>query len=228
MSSYNSHRFEVALTLYDNGGNDTLDLRTDVYDQRIDLHPEGISDVYGLVGNLVIARDTLIENFIAGSGNDEIIGNAAANRLVAGDGDDWLQGNAGNDILEGGAGNDTLYGGPDGGDDRMYGGNGDDRIFGGKGDDTISGDAGDDTLSGGPDDDTFVFAPGDGDDIIKDFGNGNDNIDLSAFEGIDSFDDLSVEQQEDRVVIDLSGHGSGNIVLSDFNIANLDASDFIF
>ena len=55
----------VALTLYDNGGSDTLDLRTDTADQRVDLHPEGISDVYGLDGNLVIARGTVIEHFIA-------------------------------------------------------------------------------------------------------------------------------------------------------------------
>ena len=38
----------VVLTLYDNGGSDTLDLRTDTADQRVDLRPEGISDVYGL------------------------------------------------------------------------------------------------------------------------------------------------------------------------------------
>ena len=71
----------AALTLYDTGGNDTLDLRTDRDDQRIDLRPEGISDVYGLIGNLVIARDVVIENAIAGFGNDIIIGNEAANRL---------------------------------------------------------------------------------------------------------------------------------------------------
>ena len=70
-----------ALTLYDNGGIDTLDLRTDTRDQRVDLRPEGISDVYGLIGNLIVARDTLIENFIAGSGSDEVIGNSAANNL---------------------------------------------------------------------------------------------------------------------------------------------------
>ena len=67
----------VTLTLYDKDGNDTLDLRTDTTDQRVDLRPEGISDVYGLVGNLIIARDTLIENFVAGSGNDIVIGNEA-------------------------------------------------------------------------------------------------------------------------------------------------------
>ena len=290
----------VALTLYDNGGNDTLDLSTDTSDQYVDLRPEGISNVYGLKGNLLIARDTLIENFNAGSGNDQIIGNATANHLVGGAGDDVLEGGAGadrldggagsdtasyessnegvvvrlhhiaprgghakgdtfvgkvmvddvelpdiehltgsshNDILagdirdntlKGGAGDDTLYGGPDGGDDRMYGGNGNDRIYGGKGDDTLSGDAGNDTLFGGPGNDTFVFAPGNGNDTIKDFGRGNDRIDLNAFTDIDAFSDLSIKQQGDDVVVDLSGQGGGSIVLSDFNITNLDAADFIF
>lgn len=379
---------QAALTLYDNGGNDTLDLRTDTTDQRIDLRPEGISDVYGLVGNLVIARDTVIENFIAGSGDDEIIGNSAANRLVAGDGNDWLSGNAESDVLEGGAGtdtasyrgsdagvtvklkdgtgsgghaegdtlsgieyligsdyadifggdnhdnrlvgmdgndaiwggngddvleggagadrlnggigedtasyaasdagvvvrlhsrvaqgghadgdtfiglltvedtevpdiehltgsvyadilagdlrdnilrgsagDDTLYGGPGGGDDRLYGDEGNDRIFGGKGDDTINGGAGEDTLSGGRDADTFVFAPGDGNDNIMDFGNGEDRIDLSAFTDITSIDNLSMEQQGDDVLVDLSGLGGGTITVSGFDITDLHASDFIF
>ena len=101
----------VTLTLYDSGGIDTLDLRTDTNDQRVDLRPEGFSNVYGLTGNLIIARDTLIENFIAGSGDDTVIGNDAANYLEGRDGNDNLQGNGGNDILEGGSGGDRLDGG---------------------------------------------------------------------------------------------------------------------
>ena len=97
----------TTLTLYDNGGNDTLDLRTDVFDQRIDLRPEGTSDVYGLMGNLVIARDTLIENVIAGAGNDQVIGNTADNRLDGARGDDLLNGGAGADALKGGDGEDV-------------------------------------------------------------------------------------------------------------------------
>ena len=100
----------VTLTLYDNGGNDTLDLRTDAKDQRVYLRPEGISDVYGLVGNLLVARDTWIENFIAGSGDDLIIGNAVANDLNGRDGSDRIWGSGGDDILEGGAGADRLDG----------------------------------------------------------------------------------------------------------------------
>ena len=189
----------VTLTLYDNDGNDTLDLHTDTTDQRVDLHPEGISNVYGLVGNLIIARDTLIENFVAGSGDDSVLGNEAANLLEGRDGDDELQGNGGND-----------------------------SIFGGTGFDTVHGGAGDDVLSGGADDDTFVFAPGNGDDTIADFTDGDDKIDLSAFADITSVDDLSMDQQEGDVVIDLSGQDGGTIIVSDFDIANLDASDFLF
>lgn len=54
-------------------------------------------------------------------------GNAAANGLEGGSGDDRLYGLAGNDLLIGGAGNDTLDGGA--GADRMVGGLGDDLYF---------------------------------------------------------------------------------------------------
>ena len=117
----------TTLTLYDNGGNDTLDLRTDLFDQRIDLRPEGISDVYGLTGNLIIARDTVIENFIAGVGDDMVTGNAAAN---------ILEGRNGNDTLDGLAGDDTLNGGAD--DDHLHGGAGADTLNGAGGMDTAS------------------------------------------------------------------------------------------
>ena len=177
-------RTPVTLTLYDKDGNDTLDLHTDTTDQRVDLRPQGISDVYGLVGNLIIARDTLIENFVAGSGNDIVIGNEAANLLEGRGGDDELMGNEGNDILEGGAGNDML-----------------------------EGSAGDDVLSGGAEDDTFVFALGSGADTITDFTDGDDKIDLSAFADITSVDDLSMDQREGDVVIDLSSQGGGGASL---------------
>ena len=117
----------TTFTIYDNGGNDTLDLRTDTEDQRVYLRPEGISDVYGLTGNLVIARNTLIENYIAGSGDDLVAGNAAANYIYGGDGNDRIGGSGGEDTLEGGAGADRLEGGP-----------GADMLDGGPGSDTAS------------------------------------------------------------------------------------------
>ncbi len=38
---------------------------------------ETYSDVNGLIGNMTIMRDTVIENAYSGSGNDELIGNDA-------------------------------------------------------------------------------------------------------------------------------------------------------
>ena len=101
----------VYLTLDDYGGNDTLDLSTDSTGQTIDLRPGGISEASGLRVVLLIKPGTIIENVVAGSGDDHIIGNTVANRLVGGPGRDYIWGNKGNDVLEGGAGSDRLDGG---------------------------------------------------------------------------------------------------------------------
>ncbi len=101
----------VYLTLHDDGGYDTLDLSTDTIDQTIDLRPGEISNTPGLRAVLIIAPGTIIENAVAGSGYDHIIGNTAANRLAGGPGRDYIWGNKGNDVLEGGAGPDRLDGG---------------------------------------------------------------------------------------------------------------------
>ena len=97
---------EMAITLLDTGGRDTLDLRTDTTDQIIDLRPAGISSVYGLRGNLVIAFDTIIEEFVAGSGNDVIVGNSADNVIRGGLGTDTIEGLSGADVIDGGQGSD--------------------------------------------------------------------------------------------------------------------------
>lgn len=123
----------VALTIFDTGGNDTLDLRTDIYNQRIDINPLGISDVYGSRGNLMIADYVYIENVIAGSGNDIVFGNEMDNKLDGGSGNDQLFGYEGVDELIGGAGSDYLWGGD--GHDALAGGAGGDFLSGGDGQD---------------------------------------------------------------------------------------------
>ncbi len=96
----------IAATIVDTGGVDTIDFSWVSVAQLIDLNPETYSDVAGLVGNLGIARGTVIENAIGGSGSDRIYGNAAANVLTGGAGNDILYGRGGKDTLNGGAGND--------------------------------------------------------------------------------------------------------------------------
>ena len=178
----------AALTLYDTGGTDTLDLRTDWDDQRIDLRPEGISDVYGLIGNLVIARDVLIENVVAGHGNDVVIGNTAVNRLEGRAGDDVLEGAAGADTLDGGPGNDTAaYTESNAGVAvRLLTGAGQrghaegdtltaiENITGSAHRDYLGGDAGANILNGGPGDDGLRGSAGD--DILEG-GAGADTLD---------------------------------------------------
>ena len=94
-----------------------------------------------------------VENLIlTGSGRAGGFGNALANSIV---------GNSGSNRLEGGAGADT--------------------ISGSGGDDTILGGAGDDSLIGGSGADTFLFNKGDGHDVISDFGNGADVINISSY-----------------------------------------------
>ena len=74
-----------------------------------------------------------------------------------------VPGVGGDDVLEGGAGNDWLFG--QGGDDVLIGGAGNDVLFGGSGNDIFVWNAGD---RGG----NYL-------DIVKDFGNGADKLDLS-------------------------------------------------
>ena len=101
----------IAMTVYDNGGIDTLDMSFSGANQNITLVAEQASDVAGGIGNLFIARGVDIENAIGGSGNDAITGNDLNNELSGGNGSDDLNGGEGDDTLDGGAGSDTLNGG---------------------------------------------------------------------------------------------------------------------
>lgn len=82
----------LGLTIFDNGGNDTLDYSSFNQAQFIDLRPETYSNVGGSTGNLSIARGTVIENAVSGSGNDTIVGNGVANLLTGGLGNDTING----------------------------------------------------------------------------------------------------------------------------------------
>lgn len=91
-------------TVWDAGGNDTLDFSGYSQNQNINLNELSFSDVGGLKKNVAIAKGVIIENAIGGSGNDVIVGNAANNYIDGGAGDDIIYGGAGQDTLKGGAG----------------------------------------------------------------------------------------------------------------------------
>ncbi|MCB8820637.1 M10 family metallopeptidase [Microvirga rosea] len=135
---------KIFMTIWDGGGNDTYDVSNYSENALIDLSPGGFikfsqaqlgiktstSYVNGNVYNAFQYHGdprSLIENAVAGSGNDTIKGNT---------GDNVLTGNAGNDGITGAAGNDTLLGGD--GNDWLDGGVGRDLMNGGDGWDMVS------------------------------------------------------------------------------------------
>ncbi|MSO77054.1 MAG: furin, partial [Alphaproteobacteria bacterium] len=104
--------------LSDTGGIDMLNLAAVTGPVALTLQPGEVSQVAGK--RLTIATDTVIENAWLGDGNDMVIGNAAANRVQAGRGDDTIYGGAGDDTLYGGPGADIfLFLGLDGSSDEI-------------------------------------------------------------------------------------------------------------
>jgi Ca2+-binding RTX toxin-like protein len=196
------------------GGNDTLN------------GDQGDDFINGNLGN-----DTIT----GGAGNDSLRGGKGLDTLDAGSGDDHVNGNLGNDVLFGSSGNNTLHGGKD--DDTINGGSGNelikgdlgnDSIMGNNGNDTIYGRSGADTLAGNNGNDVFAFqassdSTADTQDIIVDFTQGQDKIDVSALGILD--------------VLELSSTITNNTVIehqgSDFQFTlngahNLTSDDFIF
>lgn len=165
--------------------------------------------------------------YMGTSGNDTIEISSTDNVLVSGgEGDDTITTGSGHDILKGGEGDDTLKG--NAGDDLLMGGEGSDTLIGDAGEDWLVGGEGDDTLTGGADADTFIFSPGHGNDSITDFTVDSDTINLSLYDNITSFDQLTITQNGTDAVIDLSGEGGGTITLENVNLNDLDAEDFSF
>ncbi len=99
---------KVVFSVWDGGGKDTLDFSGFTQNQKINLNAASFSDVGGMVGNVSIAKGVVVENAVGGSGNDLLIGNAAANDLKGGAGNDIIYGGGGADSLTGGAGADIF------------------------------------------------------------------------------------------------------------------------
>jgi Ca2+-binding RTX toxin-like protein len=188
--------------------------------------------IFGMAGNDTLTGGRGVDVIFGGPGNDAVHGDGK--RLVT---DNPATRLGGNDVILGDVGADTLQG--EGGDDVIYGDAGNDVIYGGFGRDVVA---------GGPGADRFVFGtvvlyapstPGTfasavvdtglgeaGRDVILDFTQGEDKIDLStinffqrrpptdipfAFIGADKFHaihdrpEVRYEIQGDRTIIQLDG-----------------------
>ncbi|MDC7261904.1 hypothetical protein K0P03_07675 [Shinella sp. HY16] len=111
----------------------------------------------------------------------------------------------------------------------MFGLGGNDVVDGGGGDDVIDGGKGRDKLTGGDGADVFLFRKSSGSDVVVDFGNGEDVLDLTRLKGLKGFEDLMSKhvKQVDEDVHITPGNGV-KIVLKDFDKASLLDSDFLF
>lgn len=191
------------------------------------------------------------------AGDDEIHGGKGTDEIYGGDDDDTLYGDKGADLVEGEAGEDTIWGGKGddellGGDDNdniyaqegddvlrggadddgLYGGEGDDKLYGGDGVDKLHGEEGDDKLWGDDGDDFFIWYPWyDGDDIVKDFVQGEDKITLyftSTTTEIDDFFANDITSSGGDAIVDLTGALGGNAIITVKGMAGaLLETDFI-
>ena len=166
----------VFSTIWDGGGTDTIELSNFGEGTTGDLSPGGFlsfsqKQKAQLTGGLWADGNIYFALAPAGSGKQALIEN-----LVTGSGDDFVFGNkAGNDIeLSGGS--DKAHG--RGGHDEIFGNGGRDFLIGGPGSDTLTGGLGSDTLKGGTGNDFFVLDDRSGKDVIKDFKEGEDRIDV--------------------------------------------------
>lgn len=140
-----------------------------------------------------------------------------------------IRGTSDSDVLIGRGGDDILYGRSDG--DVLRGDDGNDTLSGEGGDDILTGGRGADLLSGGTADNRFVFSRDSGEDVITDFGDGDQNlIDVRGY-GIASFDELDLDANTLGITIDLgkSAGGSGNVnTVTLLGVDDLDPDDFVF
>lgn len=101
-----------------------------------------------------------------------------------------------------------------------------DTMFGGGGEDVLAGGRGNDELTGGFDNDSFVFGVSEGSDIIRDFDDGIDVINLQKTNAT-GFGDLLITSENDgedtRIVVDKT-----EILVEGVGIGSIDASDFSF
>ncbi|MGL4324894.1 MAG: calcium-binding protein [Beijerinckiaceae bacterium] len=158
------------------------------------------------------------ELYLLKKGNDYVNAKEANDMILAGAGDDIVLGDKGDDVIFGGKGVD-----------RLSGGNDNDRISGGQGNDFINGGWGDDVLRGGLGDDKFIFDTGSrGNDIIRDFGKGNDQLYIkgAAF-GVASAADVIALATETNQGTTITLSADTSIFLKGVSLTDLDAGDFL-
>lgn len=93
LESYDlSYDGDMAFSIWDGAGNDTIDFSGSNSDTHLDLREGAFSSVNGNTHNISIAYNAVIENGIGSKYNDVVRGNSADNILFGGQGNDLIRG----------------------------------------------------------------------------------------------------------------------------------------
>jgi Ca2+-binding RTX toxin-like protein len=242
----------VAITFL-SGTSADRDLKVQIIDPRSgEIAGTRVDDVLVAgVGDTVIRALDGNDRVRGMGGDDALYGDAGSDTLAAGGGDDLGLGGSGNDVIIGQSGDDQLYGGS--GNDALTGGADADFVSGGSGNDTLTGGASRDVLFGGTGADVFDFntrldsgLTRSSQDVIRDFSDGEDLIDLSSIDAIaavagnQSFRLIGQAaigtQGEVRIVpiadgfvveVNFAGGAAPDLTIRVLGAATLDESDFI-
>lgn len=162
-------------TIWDAGGDDTIDLSNYANDISADLAP-GKFISFSSMQKAQLAGGVWADGnvYLALSPDDDA--RAYIENLVAGQGNDTLRGNKVGNVIDGKGGRDTIKGFD--GDDFLFGRGGKDILVGGTGDDRLEGGIGRDKLSGFAGADLFVLDERTGKDVARDFQLGVDFVDV--------------------------------------------------
>ena len=196
--------------IYGQEGDDVLDVRgAKALSSGTTIAGGADDDTY------LVSRSDLLLDENAGQGTDTVkssvtftLGDDFENLVLTGSKEIDGHGNAAANVLTGNSAKNVL--------------------LGLAGTDTLDGGRGNDIYSGGTHADTFAFRANSGKDLITDFTDMSDMIDLSRYAGIDDFGDLSgrINQKgSDTVITLLDGD---RITLSNVTATDLTMADFQF
>ncbi|MDC1399803.1 hypothetical protein N8306_04750, partial [Yoonia sp.] len=194
----NDDNFESMITQTDNAGN--LEIRLD---GTLIATLVGVTSQLDASGELSMEEDFLLAN--PGPGDEPGGGDDDPNVIDGTTGADVLTGTAGDDIISGLAGNDTIY--ALAGDDELNGGSGLDRLYGGAGADV------------------FVFETGTQLDIVYDFEDGVDQIELVGLNTADFGTAVDISERSSGTFITV---GADRMLLRNVDDADISIDDFIF
>lgn len=125
------------------------------------------------------------------------------------------------------AGKDSITGTGSESANRINGNAGQNTLFGLGGTDVINGGGGNDVLYGGALADNFVFRTGAGHDVIADFQDGLDLIDITGIKGIKDFAQIAGAMVQNGTDVEIQ-FGDDMITIDNVTVDKLTAIDFAF